>query len=770
MFRSVDNAGVQELFPEPIAGWMTVAVDRPIDLAGHGLTYAVPPELADLEIGAPVTVPLGRGNTPTAGWVTGRIQETEKPPGVIKFITDRRQGPPLPADLVELGCWMAKYWLAPPGPTLSAMLPAPVRRGTGTVTHRLIHLVSSPTEIPARCGPAQKRVLAFLNALPAEELPIERSTLRDKVGISTFGPIDALVQRGVLLETRRTSIHEAWDPTHLQVPPVPEPTPQQQSIIDDVLTRRTRYSANLLHGVTGAGKTEIYLRIMHEILEAGCHVLVLVPEIALTPQLAARLSARFPDEQVALLHSALPAATRNAHWHAIRRGDARITLGPRSAVFAPIPEGRLGLIVVDEEHDASLKQETTPRYHGRDVAIHRAHRAGCPILLCSATPSLESWHNAQSRDDWTLHSLTTRAPGLRTPRTRVVDLASERREDRDRGSSLGPTLRSALAETLRQNRQALLLLNRRGWATYLACSSRRCVWVLECAHCDAAMVYHRHGEIPSGGYVRCHHCLGEVRLPTSCEECGKPIARLGTGTQRLEEEILALHPELVEGQSLIRLDTDSMADAAGLHEILAAFQRGEVRVLLGTQMIAKGLDVPGVRLVGVIDADTALHLPDFRASERTFQLISQVTGRCGRGDEPGIAIVQTMDPDAPSIVAACRGAASEFLETELAHRRQASLPPASRMARIVVQDESLTDCETTIARICEAITSLAPESGIVLGPMPCPLARVRNRHRREILLTASTATAIQQWLHQAAADRILADPSVIVDIDPMSLL
>jgi len=769
MAGSVDNAGVQELFPEPVAGWKQIAVDRPIDLAGRGLTYAVRPELEDLAIGEPVTVPLGRGNTPTAGWVTGPA-EAPSPTAPTKHVLARGTGPSLPADLVELGCWIARYWMAHPGPVLSAMIPTAVRRGTGTVVRRLLSPVPAPPDQPGRLGPAQRTVLEAITGLSGDALPIERRALRDLAGIRTYGPIDALINRGLLQEVRRTAISAAWDPTHLKVPPVPTPTQAQQLVVDAVSADLNRYAAHLLHGVTGAGKTEVYLRVMQRVLDAGKHVLVLVPEIALTPQTAARLTARFPDETVALLHSALPAAARHAQWQATRRGDARITLGPRSAVFAPVSDGQLGLIVVDEEHDASFKQDSSPRYHGRDVAIRRAHHAGCPILLCSATPSLESWHNAKTRPDWTLHTLDKRAPGLQTPRTRVVDLAAERREDGGRRSAMGPTLRQALTSTLDAGRQALLLLNRRGWATYIACTARQCGRVVECRHCDAAMVYHRQGHIPAGGFVRCHHCLGEVRLPKACPDCGGPIARLGAGTQRLEDELLRDYPDLVEGESLVRLDSDSMADAASLHETLAAFQRGDVRVLLGTQMIAKGLDVPGVRLVGVIDADTALHLPDFRAAERTFQLVSQVTGRCGRGDEPGIAIVQTMDPRAVSIVAACDGRTSAFLDQECQARHQASLPPATRMTRLVCQDEDLTRCESTVERAADTLRSLAPASGVLVGPMPCPLARVRGRHRRELLLTAANAVEMQTWLHRGAAERVFTASSLIVDVDPMSLL
>ncbi len=771
MPRSVDNAAVQELFPEPVVGWVRVAVDRPIDVAGTGLSYALPPELEDLAVGEAVTVPLGRGNTPTAGWVVARDDEADDGPATIKHVTAKRAAQSVPADLIELGCWIARYYLAPLGPTLSAMVPAPVKRGIGAVQKRYLEPTTLPDKLP-RLGPAQKQVLKTIDTLARDELPIERTALRILAGIGTNTPIDGLVKKGLLLEHRRTSIETAWTPRLIDTTPPPLPTEDQARIIDAVgQVLRGGFSAHLLRGVTGGGKTEVYLRLIEQVLARGQAVLVLVPEIALTPQTAARLSHRFQRQQIAMIHSALPAAARNAHWHAIHAGDARIVLGARSGVFAPFPVGSLGLIVVDEEHDASFKQDSNPRYHGRDVAIRRAQMAGCPVLLCSATPSLESWHNAASRADWSLHHLPHRAPGLTLPRTRLVDIAEERRADEGRHAAMGPTLRHALSRTLDEGHQALLLLNRRGWATYVACSSRRCGWTLECLHCDATMVYHHAGNLPSSGFVRCHHCHREVRLPSTCPDCGARPARLGLGTQRIEEEVLALRPELVANDTLQRMDSDSMQRADQYHTVLSALAEGRIRVLLGTQMIAKGLDVPGVHLVGVVDADTAIHLPDFRASERTFQLVSQVTGRCGRGRDPGLAIVQTMDPDAPSIALAAAGETEVYLRDELKHRQEAGLPPATRMARVLAEHTELTECERLIERASKTLQTIAPDRTCeLLGPMPCPLARIRGRHRRETLMTAATAETMQRWLHMALHERVLSNPGISVDVDPVSLL
>ncbi|MDP7029081.1 MAG: primosomal protein N' [Phycisphaerales bacterium] len=759
---------MHELFPEPVSSWIRVAVDRPIDVGGDGLTYAAGPDLGELQPGDPVVVPLGRGNARTGGWV---VAECERPrdTAAIKHVLARGETPPIPQDLVALGRWMARYYLAPLGPTLSGLVPAPVKRGTGGVVRRMLEPVAA-AEPPARLGPAQRTILDVIGRLAPNALPIERKTLRDLAGVATYGPIDALVRHGLLTETKRTDIATAWQPHHLDVAAAPTPTEDQHAVINAIADSLGRgFHAHVLRGVTGSGKTEVYLRLIEQVLAAAGSVLVLVPEIALTPQTASRLAARFPSEQLAIMHSALPAAARHAHWQAARRGDARIVLGARSGVFAPIPPGKLGLIVVDEEHDASFKQDAAPRYHGRDVAIRRAATADCPILLCSATPSLETWHNAQARPDWSVHRLARRAPGLTVPRTRVVDIRKEIKADPGCGS-IGPTLRAALHRTLDEGHQALLLLNRRGWATLLACADRRCGWSLQCDHCDVTMVFHRGSERAAPGFLRCHHCHREVRQPRTCPECGGRVLRQGAGTQRVEEDVLAMRPDLEEGHSLIRMDSDSMQHIDRFQRVLSRFQSGEVRVLLGTQMIAKGLDVPGVRLVGVIDADTSMHMPDFRASERTFQLISQVTGRCGRSETAGDAIVQTRDPDAPSIVLAAAGQAERFLESELAQRHEAGLPPATRMARVLIADEQLTRCDADAARLADAIGVLAGPGDEIMGPMPCPIPRIRARHRREVLLTSPNAGSLQRWVHAALGEGLLAAPTVSVDIDPISLL
>ena len=761
---------VQELFPEPVAAWATVAVDRPIDVGGGGLTWAIPTELADLQLGERVVVPLGRRGSPTNGWVVGLAAEAPQPlPETWKFVLRRAGGPQLPEDLINLGLWIAHYYLAAPGLTLSGMVPAAVTRGTGTVERRLLHLAPDAKEQTAR-GPAQRAVLDILRTLPSEALPIERRVLRTRAGIKTFGPIDKLVDNGLLIQECRTEIDDRWSAQALEVPETPIPTAAQQTIIDDVGGVLTSgFSTHLLLGVTGSGKTEVYIRLIEAVLRAGKSVIMLVPEISLTPQTGARLSARFPNEQVAVLHSALPGATRNAHWSAIAQGQARGVLGARSAVFAPMTSDQLGLIIVDEEHDGSYKQDSAPRYHGRDVAIRRAQMAGCPVLLGSATPSLESWQNATVTSKATLHRLPERAPGLEVPTVRVIDMAQQRREGMAYTHAISPPMRTALRRTLEQQKQALLLLNRRGWATWISCRQQRCGWVMRCDQCDATMIYHRRGDLPTSGYLRCHHCQAEVRLPRQCPDCGSGVARLGTGVQRVEDEVLEICPSLVRGKTLCRVDTDSMGSAQDFHDVLGRFQRGEIQVLLGTQMIAKGLDVPTVQLVGVIDADTALNLPDFRASERTCQLISQVTGRCGRGASVGLALVQTLDPTAAPIRAAINGHYEQFADEELQLRQQVALPPIARLARVTVQHPDLDQGQALIGRVTEAIKAIAPPGVTITGPAPCTYPRLRGRHRFETLLSCADAGTLQSWLHACLHAGAFRERFVSVDVDAYAL-
>ena len=758
---------------EPAVKYARVAVERGVDRYPDGLTYAVGQALVDLAPGDRVVVPLGRADTPTPGYVIEISDTTDVDPQRIKPVERRDETTPrLPAQLLELARWLSSYYCTPIGMTLATMVPAAVKRRVGLVTRTLVELAAPPTpdlKLPAK----QREVLEVLMRLPADRRPIEIRALAALAGAKTTTPLKALIKRRLLRPVHRTTVEAAWAEHATEVAPPPVPTEPQQGVIEAIAKRLDQgFSAHVLFGVTGSGKTEVYFRLIEQVLAAGKVAVLLVPEISLTPQTGGRLIGRFPKARVAILHSGLTPAQRHQQWALAASGAANIVLGARSAVFAPVPDGRLGLLIADEEHDSSYKQDQAPRYQGRDVAIRRAQIARCPVLLGSATPSLESWYNATARSGWTLHRLAHRAPGLRLPQVRIVDFREQQQARTDRRVHLiGPVLEEAIGRTLGHGGQVLLLLNRRGYANYIACPDHRCGWLMKCDHCDITMVYHLGLKLRSGGYAQCHHCGAEQRLPSTCPDCGNRVTTFGLGTQRVEEELARKFPQLVEGRTMLRMDSDTMRGARDLHRALDAFGAGSVRLLVGTQMIAKGLDYPGVRLVGVINADTAIHLPDFRASERTFQLVSQVAGRCGRGSHPGWVIVQTFCPSAPAIRLAAAHDYETFARQELAERERFGLPPVSRMARIVIRDADSARCRATAQHLAGELRRLAEPGVRIRGAAPCPITRIAGRHRQQIELLAGTAASLQRLL-TTARRRALIRPgtAMAIDVDPIDLV
>ncbi len=621
----------------------------------------------------------------------------------------------------------------------------------------------------------------------------------------------------------------------IRISPVESPhtlNEDQQKVLDDILPRLSAgFSVNLLMGVTGSGKTEIYLRCLRQVIEAGKRAIVMVPEIALTPQTVQRFTARFP--RVAVLHSGLAAGARHRFWRQIASGQADVVVGARSAVFAPVPN--LGIIIVDEEHESSYKQDTAPRYNGRDIAIKRAQIEQAPILLGSATPSLETYYRVttaigstafpaatvrstgvspvseemidknvgptvSATDTGTkdktsgatdknvcptgaptvyhLLTLPRRVRGLSLPEVELVDMRTDARIRRGKIHLISTRLETMLKSTVEAGRQAILMLNRRGYSNYVFCPS--CQHLVKCKYCDTTMTFHRsvpahahggtHREGLHTGQLHCHYCLAVNPLPEKCPACGKGLTLFGLGTQRVEEELAHKFPGLVYA----RADSDSMRSIQDYEAVLNRFAKGEVQVLLGTQMIAKGLDYPNVTLVGVISGDTALSLPDFRAAERTFQLITQVAGRAGRGDHPGRVLLQTLQPDDPTLQFAIRQDFVAFATTELGHRRSVGLPPIVRMVRIIIRDQSVEKTQQHSEKLAVFLNAaVAVESGQVTlkGPMPCSISRIAGYDRFQILLFSPSPARLQRVLTTVReqggfvpADRIA------VDVDPVSLL
>ncbi len=719
------------------------------------LDYLVPDELREIvSPGCRVRVPLGRGNRLVEAYCV-RVEEraADRPLKSVADVLDSRGL--LDPKMLRLTRWIAEYYLCEHHAVLETAVPAGVRQRAGTRPAVLLRLADDATRQAAamKLTAKQQAVLAAL-----AEGPLAAEALARRAGCGT-GPIQKLRSLGLIVTEKTrvpTTVRPADAPqvrqSHLQLN-----TAQREALsaIEDALAGRPP-STVLLHGVTGSGKTEVYIQAIAKVVSAGRQAIVLVPEISLTPQTVERFRSRFGE--VAVLHSHLSDAERHHHWQQIARGDVAVVVGARSAVFAPTP--RLGLIVLDEEHESSFKQDSAPRYHARDVALARAGAEGIPLVLGSATPSLESWRNAQL-GKFRLISMPHRVAGRPLPHVGTIDLRLEKSAAR---GALSRRLIQAMNAALDDGGQVILLLNRRGFATHIQCPA--CGFALRCPDCDIALTHHR-----TNHTALCHYCDYQVPAPASCPQCGfGGIRYSGVGTQKLEAEVRARFPRA----AVLRMDTDSM-QAPGAHsKALAAFRRGEVQILLGTQMIAKGLDFPNVTLVGVINADTALHLPDFRAAERTFQLVTQVAGRTGRGPKGGRVLVQTFSPDHPAIAAATQHDYAAFAAGELPVREALGYPPFGAMVRIIVRGENgaaALACAEGIGQRLRAALSGGDKGHRVLGPAPAPFARLRGMYRFQIHLHGPQPDALREAV--ADARRSLELPEGvqwIADVDPIDML
>jgi primosomal protein N' (replication factor Y) len=519
-----------------------------------------------------------------------------------------------------------------------------------------------------------------------------------------------------------------------------------------------KFSVSLLHGVTGSGKTAVYLAAMQAVLEAGRSAILLVPEIGLTPAAAANLHQVFGDE-VAILHSALSADERAEQWHRIRRGEARIVVGTRSAVFAPV--ANLALIVVDEEHDSSYKQEETPRYHGRDVAVMRGKLTGAAVVLASATPSIESFHNAQA-GKYRLIELKERVERRPLPEVELVDMRFEFQQTGSEQIFSRPLIRE-VTERLGRGEQVMILLNRRGYSSVVLC--RACGETLQCKNCSIAMTFHK-----SAHRMECHYCGYRRPVPTHCPACqSEHIYFLGVGSEKVEEKLHAAFPQARIG----RLDRDTVRSRNDFERVLNQFHSGEINLLVGTQMIAKGHDVHGVTLVGVVGADYALGFPDFRAAERTFQLLTQVAGRAGRGETPGKVVLQTYHPDHYAIQFAEQHEYHGFYEKEIRFRKWMHYPPFSALANVLVRSDKLEQTLRWTGELGKWFESTRNEGVRVLGPSVAPIMRLKRDFRYHFIVKASSREKLNATLKRmlAFADQEkIPRTNVIVDVDALSLL
>lgn len=776
-FQTKSLFGKDEVQAEACGHSVRVAFEAAVDKA---FDYLVPERLWPVRVGERVEVPLGRSNKKTVGYCIGADLHDQVEGRTLKRVSGRVDAEPLVDEkLMDLALWISSYYFCPLGQVLAAVLPAAVKKGVGVSTAKYIYLAGVEGQSVARAGSRQGQITKMLADKGAVD---EQHAVAVKEIITELQCSDAsvktLLTKGAIKLVHRTVMKA--------LPAVPEAflNDAKNVVLNDEQVQalaaikaeidKEEFGVTLLHGVTDSGKTELYIQAIEAVTAKGKGAIVLLPEIALTSQMVERFAKRF--ERVAVMHSGLTAAQRNTQWQKIKAGEADVVIGARSAIFAPL--AKLGLIVVDEEHENSYKQDTAPRYHGRDVAIKRAHLENVHCILGSATPSLESLHNCTSRKHYNLVRLTKRVMDLPMPQMQVVDM----REVSERGGPvlLSEQLEKKLGEVLGRGEQAIMLLNRRGYSNFIYCPS--CKHTLQCRNCDVTLTFHKTrgperanrlatvtGKHLDFGHAICHYCLAQTLVPEKCPLCGKKMVMFGLGSQRLEEEIAKKFPQA----KVARVDSDSM-QSKDYYSILKGFADGSVNILAGTQILAKGLHFPNVTLVGIISADTALYLPDFRANERTFQLISQVAGRAGRSSKKGTVVIQTFMPEQPAIVFATKHDYDGFVQEEIKHRKACNLPPLWRMAIMVLRDESFEKLMAACNAMKEKIDSIIAANGlevIVRGPMPCTINRIEQYHRMQMIFEALSSASIQKLFgHLRASGPVKPTVKVGIDIDPVNLL
>jgi primosomal protein N' (replication factor Y) len=737
---------------------VTVAVPLPLD----PLTYSIPRGLR-VARGARVVVPIGRRTT------TGYVLAVEHGPApidrplkdVLEVLDDE---PFLPEAVLRLASWIADYYVCSVGEAIAAAMPrfALSRDRRGFKSVRVVEVTAAGLDpaVDAGLTPKQRAALAVLRdrggATPLTDLDDAEASPAIVARLARHGLVAlrrATVERDPLAEVGRDAVVAAREAAKAAV----DLTAEQASALDRLCERAAerRFRVAVLHGVTGSGKTEVYRRLALRVRDDGRQVLILVPEIALTPATAATFRHTFGD-RVAIQHSGLSDGERHDQWHRIRRGEVDVVVGTRSAVFAPLSD--VGLIIVDEEHDTSYKQEEAPRYHGRDVAIVRARDASALVVLGSATPALETYQNTRS-GRYELVELTRRVMERPLAEVRIVDMRAELAAEGP-DVVLSRPLREALARRLSAGEQAIVLLNRRGYATAVFC--RKCGGTLECPNCSVSLTVHR-----AAKQARCHYCDHAQQVPASCLACGAPfVDYVGFGTERVEAELRAAF----DGVRVARVDRDTVRRRVEITRVLARFAAGEIDVLVGTQMLAKGHDFPDVTLVGVVSADVGLGLADFRAAERTFQLLTQVAGRAGRGERRGEAIIQTLFPEHYSIKHARAQDYAAFFTEEYRFRQAMRYPPAVALVNIGVRGKTLSEARQAALALVRDLATTGPRPYQVLGPAPAPIARLRGDYRVQVFLKGTDRRRTLQALRRAVAQHPELQRRLTIDVDPLTVL
>ena len=725
-----------------------VAVPSPVyELFDYALPAATPIPC----VGARVRVPFGRRRM--VGLVTAVASETSIEPKRLRSIeTVLDLQPVLPAELMDLLLWASRYYQHPIGESLATALPRLLRLGrpAAPARERLWRITPTGRAIAAETlRPRAPRQARLLETLQQSNQPLRRAELEGSTA-DWRGALERLVARGWIEALDESSYGLRHGNSRLAAP---ELNAAQRDAIEAITAALNGFQALLLEGVTGSGKTEVYLAAIEAVLAAGRQVLVLVPEIGLTPQLVDRFTSRL-DARLAVLHSGLSDTERLGGWLAAGNGAATVIIGTRSAVFAPL--ARPGLIIVDEEHDVSLKQQDGFRYSARDLAVVRARRLHIPVVLGSATVSLETLYNARRGRYRTLR-LPHRAGGAATPAFCILDVRGKKLRE-----GLSQPLEQRLKSHLDAGHQALLLLNRRGFAPTLLC--HECGWVAQCQRCDARLTYH-----DTGKRIRCHYCFYERTVPTHCPHCaGADLRALGYGTQRIEAALRLAFPEV----GVLRIDRDSTRGKGAFEARMQAAHLGKAQLLLGTQMLAKGHHLPTVTLVAIIDADQGLFGSDFRAPERFAQLLIQVAGRAGRASRPGEVVIQTHYPEHPLLQTLIHKGYEDFADNALDEREQANLPPFSAMALLRAEAH---EAQAADAFLHQAKTSARSAQGIsILGPVPAPMERRAGRYRAQLLLQSARRDMLQallrDWVPRLAALKEARRVRWSLDVDPLEIL
>ena len=761
-----------------------VALVRPLE---QTYSYLVPESLREfIGPGQRVEILFGKGNRKEVAFCVGlsQLKTSNRKLKEIVGLVDRE--PIVSQHLLDLTRWIAERYICGWGQALETDIPAGDKKQAGTREMTFFALAADIDNLLAATKLPTKQA-AIVELLREAGLPLKGDQITEAIGCSP-APIHGLRDKGIIIATRKRTATFESDLGEIAPEQDLELNADQKRVLSaiNMQLRIKRSRAFVLHGVTGSGKTEVYIQAIREVVSYGRQAIVLVPEISLTPQTIRRFSSRF--DSVAVLHSHLTDAERHWHWQRIARGEVQVIVGARSAIFAPTPH--LGLIVIDEEHENTFKQDTAPRYHASNVARERARLLGIPLILGTATPTLETWlrvsrieglipppisdpqlsdtsaselnNNTEPvADTDAILSLPNRVSGLPMPPVSLVDIRND--PLCTKGQSIGRAMRTGIQAALADGGQVILFLNLRGFSPTVWC--RGCGSGVKCHNCDITYTFHRDRNV-----ILCHTCSAEMPPPTTCPQCGGPgIRYFGAGTQRLEQEVQAKFPN----HKVIRMDSDTMQKRGSHDEALELFRHGKAHILVGTQMIAKGLDFPNVTMVGVVDADTVLHQPDLRASERTFQLIAQVAGRAGRSEKGGRVFVQTCSPTDIAIQKAIHHDYVGFAEHELKHRQEQEAPPFTHWVRVILRGPIEQAVESVAFDMSDVIRDVVQKRDLdirVLGPAPCPITKLQSNYRFHFLLSAADLNAAR-ILWRELRPTLPTDRSVefVVDVDPINL-